>query len=195
MYSVVFAHDGTCFFSGDWLTLTSARSLDSQLFFPPHGVTHKVRYTNGATAGLQIGEVLTGGTSAATAILLGQVIDNNVSAGSADKGWLLLGSISGKFEAETLTGGTSTGTVDIYEAPQPFTAMGLPRTLLITVETADIRFSLDGGLAGTTALSGHGSLMSDKDSYVIRGSENIRKFSAINAVNANGAVIKYHLFY
>jgi hypothetical protein len=127
--------------------------------------------------------------------LVARVIENNVSAGSSDAGWLWLRAISGTFVAETLTGGTSTGTVVIYQAPLPIVSTAVPKACLITVETDSIRFTTDGTLAGTTAASGMGHLMTAGQSYVIRGAFNINAFSAINAVNGNGAVMKYQLFY
>jgi hypothetical protein len=192
--NIVFAHDGTVGYTGSMSVITSARSFDGLFFSPPPLATHRVRYSGGANAALVIGELLTGGTSNNTCVLVGRVIENGVAAGSSDAGWLWLRSLSGPLQAETLTG-ISTGTVVIYRNPLQILSLATPKTLLLTIEDADVRFSMDGELAGTTAASAHGSLMTNGQSYVVRGSANIRQFSVINAVNANGAVVKYHLFY
>jgi len=194
MNGIIFQHDGSSGYSGSWTTITAARSFDQLFISPPPTATHRVWYSGGATAALVIGEKLTGGTSSATAYLAGRVIENNVAAGSADAGWLWLRNIDGTFQAETLTG-TSTGTVAIYQEPLPILSPAAPKACLITVEVADIRFTMDGTLAGTTAASTMGSIMSSGQSYVIRGLLNIKRFSAINAVNASGAIMKYHMLY
>ena len=192
---IVFAHDGSAGYTGSWSTITAARSFDTLFISPPPTATHRIRYSGGATAALVMNETLTGGTSAATCILVARVIENNVAAGSSDAGWLWVRAVSGIFVAETLTGGTSTGTVVIYQAPQTIISSAAPKACLITVETADIRFTEDGTLAGTTAASGMGHLMVVGQSYVVRGAYNIKNFSAINAVNASGSVLKYSLLY
>lgn len=193
--NIVFAHDGATGYSGSWSVITSARSFNTLFISPPPAATHRIRYSGGATAALAINETLTGGTSAATCVLVAMVVENGVAAGSSDAGWLWVRAVSGIFVAETLTGGTSTGTVVIYQAPQTILSVSAPKTLLITIEVADIRFTQDGTLAGTTAASAMGSIMTNGQSYVVRGAYNIQKFSAINAVNASGAVMKYHLLY
>lgn len=193
--SLIFSYDGDAGYSGGWSTITSARSFDSNLLSAPANATHRIRYDGGATAGLVIGETLEGGTSSATCVLVAVAIENNVAAGSADAGWLWVNNVSGTFQAETLTGSVSTGTVDIYQDLLPIVSYSPPKACLLTVETADIRFCLDGTLAGTTALSSMGHIMSSGQSYAIKGLVNIKKFSAINAVNGSGSVIKYTLFY
>jgi len=195
MNGVVFAHDGDAGYSGSWSAITSARSFAEQFISAPSTATHRIRYTGGAVSGLTVGETLKGGTSSATCVLVARAIENGVAAGSADAGWLWVKDIVGTFVAETLTGQTSTGTVVIYQDVLPIVSYASPKACLITVETADVRFTLSGVLAGTTALSAMGHLMVTGQSYVIRGAHNIKNFKAINAVNASGSVIKYTLFY
>jgi hypothetical protein len=195
MNGVIFAHDGDAGYSGSWSTLTTARSFAEQFISAPPTATHRMRYSGGAVGALTVGETLTGGTSSATCVLVARAIENGVAAGSADAGWLWVKDVAGTFVAETLTGQTSSGTVVIYQAPLPIVSYAAPKACLITVETADVRFMLSGVLAGTTALSAMGHLMVNGQSYVIRGAHNIKNFSAINAVNASGSIIKYTLFY
>ena len=69
------------------------------------------------------------------------------------------------------------------------------KAALITVETADIRFTLDGTTPTTTATTAVGHVMTSGQNYVIRGWDNIRKFQCVNAVDASGAVVKCSFFY
>jgi hypothetical protein len=193
--SNVFAHDGTAIFSGVWTAITAAKGFDELLLSIPKDATHWVRYTTGATAALSTGEALEGGTSGATCKLVAQAVEVG-TAGSSDTGILFVNTVSGTFEAETLTGGTSTGTVDII---QDMIALNKgnphPKAVLITVETATILCTIGGVLAATTATQNYGLSMSAGTSRVIRGVQNIRNFKAINAVNANGGILKYELYY
>ena len=63
------------------------------------------------------------------------------------------------------------------------------RSALISVETADIRFTIDGTTPTTTALGGAGHLLPFGSSYEISGEQNISNFKCINAVASNGAVL------
>jgi hypothetical protein len=73
---------------------------------------------------------------------------------------------------------------------------GVPmRAALITVETADIRFTLDGTTPTITAGTAVGHLAASGQSYVVRGYDNIRNFKCINAVAGSGAVVKCTFFY
>ena len=70
------------------------------------------------------------------------------------------------------------------------------KAALITVETADIRFTMDGTTPVVTATGGGvGHLMVSGQSYVVRGWENIRNFRCINAVASSGAVVRCSFFY
>ena len=70
------------------------------------------------------------------------------------------------------------------------------KAALITVETADIRFTMDGTTPVVTATGGGvGHLMVSGQSYVVRGWENIRNFRCINAVASSGAVVRASYFY
>jgi len=84
-----------------------------------------------------------------------------------------------------------TSTYFMYPSTTP-----LPmKAALITVETADIRFTLDGTAPTTTATTAIGHLMTSGQNYVVRGWENIRNFKCINAVGSSGAVVKATYFY
>ena len=192
----VFAHDGEAGFEGAWTTLTSAKSFDNLVLNVPQNATHWVRYSTGATAALIISETLTGGTSHNKCTLVGQWVENG-TAGSSDTGILFIQFTNGvkTFVAETLTGALSTGTVAIVNDFIPILSYSPPKAALITVETASIKFSLAGSIATVTAGTSNIHQMDAGQSYVVRGYKNIRKFSAINAVASNGAIMKYTLFY
>lgn len=190
----VFAHDGEAQFEGVWTTITSAKCFDPVLLDIPKEATHWVRYTTGATAALRLNEVLTGGTSHSTCRLVGKATETG-TAGTDDTGILLVNSISGAFEAETLTGGVSSGTVAIIQDFIPLITIVQPKAALITVKTASLQFTLSGLTPTVTTGTNHGHQMDAGQSYVIRGYHNIRKFKCINATNANGSIMEYSLFF
>lgn len=190
----IFAHDGEAQFDGVWTTITAAKGFDSALLDIPKEATHWVRYTTGATAALRLNEVLTGGTSHSTCRLVGKATETG-TAGSSDTGILLVNSVVGTFQAETLTGTVSTGTVAIIQDLIPLITSVQPKAALITVKTAAIQFTLSGVTPTVTGGTNHGHQMDAGQSYVIRGYNNIRKFKCINAVNANGAIVEYSLLF
>lgn len=194
----VFAHDGTAVLDGLWSAMTTVKSFDSDLLSIPKDATHWVRYTTGGTAALTLGETLTGGTSAKTAVLVAQAVEVG-TAGSSDTGIIFLKSVSGAMTAtgETLTGGTSSGTVAIAQAPIALEKGRYqhPKTLLITVETASVHVTITGTTPTATAGTNHGITLTSGMSWVVRGINNIRNFKCINETNANGALLKYVLYY
>ena len=190
----IFAHDGEAQFDGVWTTITAAKGFDSALIDIPKEATHWVRYTTGATAALRLNEVLTGGTSHSTCRLVGKATETG-TAGSSDTGILLVNSISGAFQAETLTGGVSTGTVAIIQDFIPLITTVQPKAALITVKSFPINFTLSGVTPTVIAGTNHGHQMDAGQSYVIRGYNTIWKFKCINAVNANGAIVEYSLLF
>lgn len=193
---IVFSLNGECGISGIWSAITASKSFNTNLIDIKNEATHYVRYTTGGTAALQIGETLTGGTSAATAYLVGQAVENG-TAGSGDSGVLFLRIISGTPTAsgETWTGGTSTGTAVAAQAPITILTHGKPKSSLITVETASINFTLDGTTPTATAGTNYGHTVSAGQNFTITGWNNIRNFKCINAVASNGAIVKYSLFF
>jgi hypothetical protein len=64
------------------------------------------------------------------------------------------------------------------------------RSALISVETADIRFTIDGTTPTTTALGGIGHLLQVGSSYEINGEQNIENFRCINAVASSGSILQ-----
>jgi hypothetical protein len=67
---------------------------------------------------------------------------------------------------------------------------------LVTVETADIRFTLDGTTPVVTATDGGtGHLMLKDQSYVVRGHTNVAAFRCINAVASSGAIVRATYFF
>lgn len=194
MIQTVFAHDGISVFTGTWTAITAARGFNSNLLKIPEGATHFVRYNTGGVTALVVGEVLTGGTSNKTCKLIAQAVENG-TAGAGDSGIIFVASPSGAFVAETLTGAAG-GTVAIQQALIPLIASSpYPKACLIVVETAAINCTVGGVLPTLAAGTNDGVNMSAGTSRVIRGVENIRSFKAINAANANGAILKYELLF
>ena len=190
----VFAHDGTSGFSGIWSTITSARSFNEALLNPPQEATHWVRYTTGGTAALKLQEKLTGGTSASTCTLVAQAVENG-TAGSSDSGIILINVKSAAFQAETLTGSVSTGTVAIAQDFIPLRVRTAAKAALITIETASVQFTDSGVIPTVTAGTNYGHFIDYGQSIIIRGYERIRRFAVINAVNASGSILKYTLYF
>lgn len=194
MISTVFAHDGTAVFNGTWTAITAARGFNTNLLKIPEAATHFVRYNTGAVLALVVGETLTGGTSNETCTLIAQAVENGVAA-AGDSGILFVADVSGAFEAETLTG-DATGTVVITQDFIPLiTSEAKPKSALIVVETAPLNVAVGGTLATTVATTDDGITMAEGTSRVLRGYQDIASFKAINAVNANGSVMKYELRY
>jgi hypothetical protein len=195
MAAIVFQHDGNAVFEGVWTAITAAKSFDATLLDVPRNATHWVRYTTGATAALVVGETVHGATSSATARLTAKATEVG-TAGTSDTGILFLDSLTGTWAAETVHAAVSNGTVVIAQAPIKLERQNPnPKTLLISVETASIHVSLGGTLVTATAGTNHGITLTAGQSWVIRGKQNIRNFQCINEVNANGAVLKYTLYY
>lgn len=193
---LTFSINGECGVSGIWKTITAARGFNKHLLNIPKDATHYVRFTTGSVAELREGEVITGGTSAATAHICGKVLEQGTAAGTDEEGVLFLDLITGTPTAagETWTG-VSTGTVVTAQSPIALKVQGPPKAALITVETAGISFTQDGTTPTVAAGTNHGHQMAATQSYAIAGWNNIQNFKCINTVNASGAVVKYSLFY
>ena len=69
------------------------------------------------------------------------------------------------------------------------------KAALISVETADVRFTLDGTTPTITAGTGAGHLLPSGGEYEIKGTANVANFKVINAVDASGAVVKCTYFF
>lgn len=69
-----------------------------------------------------------------------------------------------------------------------------PEQAFITIETAAIRWTVNGTTPTTTATTGVGHLAAAGDTIVISGYQNIANFLAINAVNASGAALRISYF-
>lgn len=193
---LTFSINGECGVSGIWKTITTARGFNSRLLNIPNNATHYIRFTTGSVAELIEGEVITGGTSASTALIVGKVLEQGTAAGSDEEGVLFLNKVTGTPTAtgETWTG-TSTGTVATAQAPIGLKVQGPAKAALITVETASISFTLDGTNPTASAGTNFGHQMAASQSYVVAGWNNIANFKCINTVNASGAIVKYSLFY
>ena len=188
--------DGECGFSGIFTNITSPIGFSPAFFNINKETTHYVRYTSGLISALKRDELLTGGTSNTHALLTDQSVENG-TAGSGDSGILLLKLFPGTPSGigETWTGGTSGGTVVTAQAPIPVLSYDKPRAALITVETAEINFTLDGTNPTLSAGTNYGCKLYSGQSYVVSGWHNIRRFRFINSVAGNGAVVKYQLFF
>ncbi len=66
----------------------------------------------------------------------------------------------------------------------------MARAAIISVETADIRFTIDGTTPTVTSGTGAGHLLASGASYVITGEMNVSNFRCINAVASSGAKVK-----
>jgi hypothetical protein len=70
------------------------------------------------------------------------------------------------------------------------------RYVLISVETADIRFTLDGTTPVITATDGGvGHLLTAGQSYYVEGIPSVEQFLCINAVAASGAIVRCTPFF
>jgi hypothetical protein len=190
----VYEVDRKPLFEGTWTTITAAKGFDPLLLDIPKNATHWVRYTNGATAAISAEETLTGGTSNATCVLVGVAVEVG-TAGAGDTGIIFVRSPSAAFEAETLTGGISTGTVDIIQDFIPL-RLGVvhPKAALISVETASLNVSVTKTIPTITAGTNHGITIVSGGGWALKDIDAIRNFRAINAVNASGAIMKYVLY-
>lgn len=100
--------------------------------------------------------------------------------------------ISGIAEGfETLTTATAVGftAAKILPTSGAFTAIKA-RAAIISVEVADIRFTIDGTTPTVSAGTGAGHLLSSGASFIITGERNVANFLCINAVASSGAVVK-----
>lgn len=64
----------------------------------------------------------------------------------------------------------------------------------ITIEDADVRCTFDGTVPTVSAGTGAGHLFGHGDTITLSGHEAISKFRCINAVAANGAVLRASFF-
>lgn len=92
---------------------------------------------------------------------------------------------------DSLTTATAVGFTSSKILPTTGDFIGVKaRLALISVETADIRFTIDGTTPTTTATSAVGHLLPFGSSYEINGENNVSNFQCINAVASSGAVVK-----
>ena len=95
---------------------------------------------------------------------------------------------------EKIATASATGPTSAKIAPTTGNFAGVKaRAALISVETADIRFTIDGTTPTTTATTGVGHLLVTGSSWEVLGEANVANFKAINAVGSSGAVV--HLTY
>lgn len=91
--------------------------------------------------------------------------------------------------------GTTTSSIGFTAAKLEYQGR-IAKAVLITVETAAIRFTMDGSTAVVTATGGGvGHLMDVGQSYVVRGTISVRNFRCINAVASSGAVAHCSYFF
>jgi len=95
---------------------------------------------------------------------------------------------------ESITTAASIGFTSSYYNYSSVSNMPM-KAALITVETADIRMTLDGTTPTVTAGTAAGHLITSGQNYVVRGYENCKNFRCINAVAASSAVVKCTYFY
>lgn len=69
------------------------------------------------------------------------------------------------------------------------------KAALVSVETADVRFTIDGTTPTVTAGTGAGHIIPSDGEYEIKGSANVANFKCINAVASSGAKVKCTFFF
>lgn len=198
---------GIKMFGGTIGTLTSVVGINANLLNVPAAATHFIKYNTGGVGALTLGETLTGGTSAKTCVLVAQVVENG-TAGAGDNGIIFINAKSGTFVAETLAGGTSSGTIAITQDMVSLASINLivdtaskgslrsqPKTLQVLAVGFDINYTVDGTLPTVTAGTNNGTTLEAGQATTIRGITEIRNFKCINAVASSGAKIKYELAY
>ena len=175
--------------------LDSAVGLDAELLQPP--TQFYVPFNTGAT-GLDIGLVLTGGTSSAKMQVRAVIITSGTLAGSDAAGILFIDHISGTItDTENLNNGITT--YAIAAASQiDCEVMGLmAKSILLTVETNTIRINWTRqnptNTAATPASFGHP--MTPGQNIEINGYSNVRKFKMINAASANNSIVNITIKY
>ncbi len=93
----------------------------------------------------------------------------------------------------TAKGGTS-ATYNVQtkagETRQPFDVTRRPEMAVITVETAAVRFTIDGTTPTATAGTAVGHIAYAGDVITLKGEQEIAKFLAINEVAGNGASLR-----
>ena len=98
--------------------------------------------------------------------------------------------VAGGFE----TIGTTTSSIGFTAAtitPTTGNFAGLlAKAAVISVETADIRFTIDGTVPTVTSGTGAGHLLENGSSFIIYGEKNVANFRCINAVGSSGAKVK-----
>lgn len=98
--------------------------------------------------------------------------------------------VAGGFETLATTT-SSIGFTSAKIAPTTGNFAGMrARAAIISVETADIRFTIDGTTPTVTAGTGAGHLLTKGGSYELDGEQNVENFRCINAVASSGAVVK-----
>jgi hypothetical protein len=123
-------------------------------------------------------------------------VDYGTIGATTQAGILMVNQISGAFTAETLTGGTSTGTVVIVQDFLPFIARTQPKGLLVSAEVAGVNFTTTGLTPTVTATEyGRTHNIPVGGNLALRGYNTIAKFQVINAVASSGAILKWTLFF
>ncbi|HYE78032.1 MAG TPA: hypothetical protein VEI97_08605 [bacterium] len=77
----------------------------------------------------------------------------------------------------------------------PFSRIRRVAEVVITVETADIRWTCDGTTPTTTATTAIGHLAQAGDDIVLTGYDNIKAFRCINAVASSGSALSVTFFF
>lgn len=97
--------------------------------------------------------------------------------------------VAGSYESLATAAATGPTSAKILPTTGNFTGQRA-RSMVISVEVADIRFTIDGTTPTLTAGTAAGHLLPTNSSYEIHGEQNVANFKAINAVNGSGALVK-----
>lgn len=194
MAGQVFASNGNPALTVVYSGITASTSLDAKLLQPPK--RKALKFTSAGTNTPYPGETITGLTGAATAIIDSVVLVSGTYAGGTGAGVLYIYKQSGAFTAENVdhtNGATNDLTVseNSFDVPQGIQC----KTALVTVETADLRFVLDGTTVTVTGGVNPGHIMSSGQSYILSDYDALKKFRMINATNGNNSVAVVSFFF
>jgi len=98
--------------------------------------------------------------------------------------------------SESITTATAVGFTSAKIAPTTGNCAGKrAKKALVTVETADIRYTLDGTTPTITAGTAAIHLQAFGGGFVLSGEQAIANFKCINAVASSGAIVKATYFF
>jgi len=187
----VFSVDGESGITVTYTGITSSTALDAKLLQPPKEATAYLKFTSGGTNTPQMGETLTGLTSAATAKVVSYVLTGGTIAGGNAVGILFINSQTGTFAAENVdhtNGATDDLTIGSDSIPLRYGSMRA-KSALIQAKTASINFVEDGSTVTVTSGVNQGFSMDAKQTYVVKSWNDMQNLRFINETASNNATL------